>query len=50
MTSKTDAVGVPVKLWFGTGDDIQTTHAEARAVEDRIELSKARRSPGERNA
>lgn len=28
-----------LKWWFGSGDDIQTTHAEARAVEDRIELS-----------
>lgn len=28
-----------LKWWFGTGEDIQTTHAKARAVEDRIELS-----------
>ncbi|MDQ3645309.1 MAG: sulfurtransferase TusA family protein [Actinomycetota bacterium] len=27
------------KWWFGAGDDIQTTRAEARAVEDRIEVS-----------
>lgn len=28
-----------LKWWFGTGDEIQTTHAEAGAVEDRIALS-----------
>ena len=28
-----------LKWWFGTGDDIQTIHSEARVVEDRIELS-----------
>lgn len=28
-----------LRFWFGTGDDVQATHAEARAVEDRIEIS-----------
>lgn len=28
-----------LKWWFGTGDEIQKTHADAGAVEDRIELS-----------
>jgi len=27
------------KWWFGAGDDVQATHAEAKAIEDRIELS-----------
>ena len=28
-----------LKWWFGTGDDIQTIHAEAKVIEDRIGLS-----------
>ena len=27
------------KFWFGTGDESRSVHAEARAVEDRVELS-----------
>lgn len=27
------------RRWFGTGDEVETTHAETKTVEDRIELS-----------
>ena len=28
-----------LKWWFGSGDEVRPVHAEARAVEDRVELS-----------
>ena len=34
-----EEVSGKLEWWFGAGDEIETTHAEAGAVEDRVELS-----------